>query len=54
MRRLVLSTFALLVLVLAAVAFARGSGEPTARAQAKPALTPLQQRLMSGFASRAL
>ena len=54
MRRLVLSTFALLVLVLAAVAFARGSGEPTARAQAKPGLTPLQQRLMSGFASRAL
>ena len=54
MRRLVLSTFALLVLVVAAVAFATGSGEPTARAQAKPGLTPLQQRLMSGFASRAL
>ena len=54
MRRYVLSTFALLVLVLAAVAFARGSGEPTARAQAKRGLTPLQQRLMSGFASRAL
>ena len=49
MRRFVLSTFALLVLVLAAVAFARGSGEPTARAQAKRGLTPLQQRLMSGL-----
>jgi hypothetical protein len=53
MWRLTLASFALVAVVLAAAAFAGGSGD-AARAQAKPGLTPLQQRLMSGFASRAL
>src|SRR3954470_6060297 len=39
---------------LAAVAWAGGAGEPSATARATSQLTPLQQRLMSGFASRAL
>ena len=38
----------------AAVAWAGGAGETTATAQLSTHLTPLQQKLMSGFASRAL
>ena len=40
--------------VLAAIAWAGEAGETTATARLSTQLTPLQQKLMSGFASRAL
>ena len=54
MRRLALPTLAIVAVALAAVAWAGGAGDPAAKAQPGTSLTPLQQRLMSGFASRAL
>ena len=54
MRRLAFVFLILVAAVLAAVAWAGGAGEPAATAQARKGLTPLQQKLMSGFASRAL
>src|SRR6187200_1997508 len=54
MRRLAVVFVFLLAGVLAAIAWAGGAGEPAATAQARKGLTPLQQRLMSGFASHAL
>jgi hypothetical protein len=54
MRRLALVILALVGVALAAVAWAGGAGDPAAKAQASKGLTPLQQKLMSGFASRAL
>jgi hypothetical protein len=54
MRRLAVVFVFLLAGVLAAIAWAGGAGEPAATAQERKGLTPLQQRLMSGFASHAL
>jgi hypothetical protein len=54
MRRLAKVVLVLVAGVLAAIAWAGGAGETTATAQRSRQLTPLQQKLMSGFASRAL
>jgi hypothetical protein len=54
MRRFAFVFLILVAVVAAAVAWAGGAGEPAATAQARKGLTPLQQKLMSGFASRAL
>src|SRR3954454_6156141 len=54
MRRLGLPILAIVAVVLGAGAWAGGAGDPAAKAQPGTSLTPLQQRLMSGFASRAL
>jgi hypothetical protein len=54
MRRFALVLAALAVAALGAVAWAGGGGNTTATAQATKGLTPLQQKLMSGFASHAL
>ena len=54
MRRLAMVFLILVAGVLAAIAWAGGAGETTATARLSTDLTPLQQKLMSGFASRAL
>src|SRR3954449_6956029 len=54
MRRLGLPILAIVAGGLGAGAWAGGAGDPAAKAQPGTSLTPLQQRLMSGFASRAL
>src|SRR3954453_18270197 len=54
MRRLALAGSVLLVAVLAATAFGIRSGPSTARAGARPQLTPMQQRLPSGAAATLL
>jgi hypothetical protein len=54
MRRLAVVFLFVVAGALAAVAWAGGTGEPTAAAKNSRQLTPLQQKLMSGFASRAL
>ena len=54
MRRLAKVFLILVAGVLAAIAWAGGAGETTATARLSTQLTPLQQKLMSGFASRAL
>src|SRR4051794_30185593 len=54
MRRLAVVFLFVLAGVLAAVAFAGAGGRTTATATKSRQLTPLQQKLMSGFASRAL
>ena len=52
MRRLAKVFLVLAAGVLAAIAWAGGAGETTATARLSTHLTPLQQKLMSGFASR--
>src|SRR3954447_19231626 len=54
MRRLAVVVLFVVVGVVAAVAWAGGAGDSTATAGPSRQLTPLQQKLMSGFASRAL
>ena len=54
MRRLAKVFVVLVAGVLAAIAWVGGAGETTATARLSTHLTPLQQRLMSGFASRTL
>jgi hypothetical protein len=54
MRRLAMVFVILVAAVLAAIGWAGGAGETTATARLSTHLTPLQQKLMSGFASRAL
>ena len=54
MRRLAKVFLILAAGVLAAIAWAGGAGETTATARLSTHLTPLQQKLMSGFASRTL
>ncbi len=54
MRLYVMTLVTLLGAVLAAVAFAGGSGHATAQADAKGHLTPRQQALVSGAAAQAL
>jgi hypothetical protein len=54
MRRVAWLCLALAAAALAAVASAGGGRESNATAEVKSGLTPLQQKLMSGFASRAL
>jgi hypothetical protein len=54
MRRVVLVGLSLVAVVLAATAFAGQSRREVAKAARGPGLTPMQQRLVSGTASRAL